>query len=354
MERLVLTMPISPYSKFSIGKMSTPILADALAKKLGGEFCLAVNLLDSYNNREMNQYRSLLEMYKIMPNSYWIDNKNMEPLLEKIYLLIKKGYIYRTNKEILYCECKRVEICKDNIKSINMVDSCFEKREGKYYCKSCKKECLTETKETLVFDPKKIVDKKIQFYPNFINKDIKTFDETVGKNEIVISRLRNTGIKLKNDTKEFNIDIDFLWEVYLALFPQKEKIILCSNHQLFQLYMVLMLENCFNDEVNTIGIATPYINVTMNDLEEKLEGRIISLKLFTLFNLKWGKKENLIDIGLINYLNSMNVNKKQQLYDIVMQENISESLENDIKEILLKDFNFQDANKILKRSRKNV
>ena len=55
MERLILTMPIAPYSKFSIGKMSTPILAEALAKKMGGEFYLAVNLLDSYKNREISR-----------------------------------------------------------------------------------------------------------------------------------------------------------------------------------------------------------------------------------------------------------------------------------------------------------
>ena len=56
MERLILTMPIAPYKKFSIGKMSTPILAEALAKKLGAEFHIATNLLDSYNKREITSY----------------------------------------------------------------------------------------------------------------------------------------------------------------------------------------------------------------------------------------------------------------------------------------------------------
>lgn len=354
MGRLILTMPIAPYSKFSIGKMSTPILGQALAKKTGGEFCLAVNLLDSYKKRDIADYKSLLEMYKIIPNSYWVDNEHIDELIEKIYLLIEKGYIYSTNKKILYCECKKVEICQDNIKSINMIDSCFEEYDGKYYCKNCKKECLVTTKDVLVFDSRKIEDKKIQFYPEFINKDIKTFNETVGKNEIVISRTRDTGIKITSNNKDYNIDIDFLWEIYLSLFPEKEKIVLCSNHQLFQLYMVLMLQNCFNKDTNTIGIATPYINIAGSDLERSLEERILSLKLFTLFNFKWSKKENLIDEGLITYLNSMNVEKKQQLYNIVMQEYFSDSLENDIKKILLKDFNFQSANKTLKRSRRNV
>lgn len=354
MERIVLTMPIAPYQKFSVGKMSTPILGEALAKKIGAEFHLAVNLLDSYKTREITGYQRLLEKYQIIPNSYWIDSNHIQELIDKIYMLISQGYIYETNKEILYCECKKVEICKDNIKSINMIDSCFEEYHGKYYCKSCKQECLTCEKTVLIFDSRKIESPKIQLYPDFINKDIKTFDETIGKNQIIISRTRETGIKINYNNHYYNIDIDFLWEIYLSLFSEKEKIVLCSNHQLFQLYMVLMLENCFNQNTNTIGIATPYINIQRTDLEQSLEERILSLKLFTLFNFKWSKKENTLDPGLITYLNSMNVIKKQQLYDIVMEPIISSSLDSDIRRALLKEFNFQNTNKTLKRRRQNV
>ena len=80
---------------------------------------------------------------------------------------------------------------------------------------------------------------------------------------------------------------------------------------------------------------------------------MLSLKLFTLFNFKWSKKENSIDIGLLKYLNSMNVEKKQQLYHLTIKENANNSIEN-IKDILIKDFNFQYANAELKRRRKNV
>ena len=83
MERIVLTMPIAPYQKFSIGKMSTPILGEALAKKIDGEFHLAVNLLDSYKKREVEEYQKLLEMYQIIPYNYWIDNNHIDELVEK-------------------------------------------------------------------------------------------------------------------------------------------------------------------------------------------------------------------------------------------------------------------------------
>ena len=53
MNKMVITLPIAPYKNFSIGKLSTPILADALAKKIDGKFYLAVNLLDSYKERNI-------------------------------------------------------------------------------------------------------------------------------------------------------------------------------------------------------------------------------------------------------------------------------------------------------------
>ena len=49
----------------------------------------------------------------------------------------------------------------------------------------------------------------------------------------------------------------------------------------------------------------------------------------------------------------MNVEKKQQLYHLTIKENANNSIEN-IKDILIKDFNFQYANAELKRRRKNV
>lgn len=40
MNKMVITLPIAPYKNFSIGKLSTPILAEALAKKLMASFIL--------------------------------------------------------------------------------------------------------------------------------------------------------------------------------------------------------------------------------------------------------------------------------------------------------------------------
>jgi hypothetical protein len=173
----------------------------------------------------------------------------------------------------------------------------------------------------------------------------------VAGNEIVISRSRETGITITHNNESYNLDIDFLWQVYLSLFPNTEKIVLCSNHQLYQLFMVAMLENCFNTNGKTVCLATPYLNVDDKTQEQQLEDRIISLKIFTLLNQKWGKKENCFDNGLLSYINHMSVEKKQMLYELIYSETEVSSLEDALKSILTKEFNVQNLNQRLRKRR---
>lgn len=354
MEKIILTMPISPYKNFSIGKMTTPILAETLAKKMNAKFIMAVNILDSYKDRNFEEYEKLLKKYDIIPNEYWIDKNYIDRLLEKVYLLIERGYIYSKKVEILSCGCKKVEISKYNLDSINMKDANFFIKDNDYYCKSCLGKCTLRKEETLVFNSNLIENKQLYFYPEFINKDIKTFFNTVGRNEIVISRERETGIKVNYNNIEYNLDVDFLWQLYLSLFPNTDKIVICSNHQLYQLFMVAMLEKCFDNQGKTICLATPYLNVENKSKELELEDRIVSLKIISLLSQKWSKKENSFDEGLLKYINSMNVEKKQMLYELIIEEIEQMEIENELKLILTKKINMQNLNKELKRRRRNV
>ena len=118
--------------------------------------------------------------------------------------------------------------------------------------------------------------------------------------------------------------------------------------------MVTLLEKCFNNQGNTISLATPYLNIDIANKEKELEDRLLSLKIFTILNQRFAKKENIFDEGLLNYVNNMNVNKKQILYDILLEPNNEQNILIALKTVLTRDFNLQNANKELKRRRKNV
>lgn len=352
-DRLVITLPISPYDKLSVGKLTTPILGESLAKSMNCKFVMAINVLNSYNNKDYKGFINLMNHYNISPSEYWIDNDNAKKLIKQIYLLNDMGYICEKEKPVMTCDCGKVEISKENIHSINLKDSLFKIENGKYYCKFCKKECFINNERVLVFNSRLVDKSNMKFYPTFMNKDKITFDKTVGNNDIIITRKRNTGVTLNYNNHIYNLDIDFLWQNFLSLFNYKDKIVMCGNHQLYQLYMVGMLEKCFNKKSNTLCLATPYLE--QSEKQNELEDRIISLKIFSLLVLKWAKKENTFNISLLKYINSMNVNKKQLLYDILVQEiKTTEDVCYDLKNVLTKKYNFQNANMELKRRRKNV
>ena len=49
-----------------------------------------------------------------------------------------------SEKEVMTCNCGKVEIDKENIDTINMNDSLFELKDEKYFCKFCNKQCYVE------------------------------------------------------------------------------------------------------------------------------------------------------------------------------------------------------------------
>lgn len=294
-----------------------------------------------------------MKEYNINPDVYWIDKEHINELIEKVYYLIDNNYIKEKEKNILICECGKVEIDKENLKTINYADSLITYFNNKYYCKCCGKECNLINKRVMIFSSSKVKKTNMIFYPNFINNDKLTFDNTVGVNDIIISRNRNTGIIIEINNNKYNLDIDFLWEIYLSLFDNKEKIVMCCNRQLYQLYMVGMLEKCFNDSSNTICLATPYLEYSSK--QDELLNRKLSLKIYSLLVLKWAKKDNIFDESLLKYINSMNVEKKQLLYDILLSEiDKEEDIVTELRKTLTKKYNFQNVSMELKRRRKNV
>lgn len=352
-DRLIITLPVAPYSEMSVGKMSTPILGESLAKSMNCRFIMSVNVLSTYQNRECEGFFKLMREYDINPDLYWVDKDHIYVLINKIYYLINNGFIEEKEKKILICDCGRVEINEDNLGTINYNDSLIEIIDNKYYCRYCHHECSVDNRLVLVFNSSKVDISNMRFYPNFINKDKLTFDNTISINDIIISRKRNTGIIIEINNNQYNLDIDFLWEIYLSLFDNKDKIVMCCNRQLYQLYMVGMLDKCFNSDTNTVCLATPYLEYSSR--QDELLDRKLSLKIYSLLVLKWAKKDNVFDESLLKYINSMNVDKKQLLYEILLSEvSCSSCISDDLRYILTKKYNFQNANMELKRRRRNV
>ncbi len=305
MNRAILTLPMMPVDGNNYGKFVTPIICETLRNIYDAIYYHCVNLLDSFNDRELilENYVNSLEINNIKYDKIWYDKDNIDALLDNIKKLIKNNYIHEINSYLYMCDCGIVEIEESKISSCNQQNLKFAYKDGNIVCKCCGSICKKYNEKILVFSPYDIKREDIKFLPRFLNNDAKTYDSIVMNSYVTISRKRDTGIKLKYNNTYYNIDIDFLWATYLANFSENEKIIVSGNRMIYQLFLVGLLEKCLNPKSNTILLGTPYLT-NLKDITN--DANFINdpyfRKLSILFNLKWAKKEKNYDTTILSYL----------------------------------------------------
>lgn len=356
MNKAILTLPMMPVDGNNYGKFVTPIICETLSNIFECNYYHCVNILDSFNDRNLkiDSYVKSLDENNIHYDKLWYDNENISKFLANIDILIKKGYICEMNSIIYRCDCGIVEIEKNKINSCNPNNLKFTYNNDKLVCKHCGTFCKEYNEKILVFVPKNITLKDIKILPCYLNKDIKTYENTVLNSYTTISRNRNTGVSLIYNGTKYNIDIDFLWGTYLNTFKETEKIVVTGNRMIYQLFLVSVLEKCLDPNNNTILIGTPYITNIKDILKnpdfinnEELR------KLFILFNTKWQKKEILYDTTILKYLNKISNEKREQLYDIINMP-IKQEIDfySDVDKVLKNQLNMQESVKKLKLERR--
>ena len=351
MTRAIITLPLSPIKAHELGRMTTPIVGNTLAEMLNANFYLSVNVLDSFKDRtiDLERYKAVIKNMDLNQATYWIDKEHQEELISLLNTLIEKGLIYEVATDIFRCPCGVVEIEEKNLGSTNPNKGYFKVINEEIYCTKCGEKCQKIRENVLVFDPRNLNIKPTIFKPDFLNKDIKTFDKNIKESYQVISRNRETGINIIYNEKKYNIDIDFLWSLYLNLFKEDEKIVMCGNHEIYQLYYACLLEKCFNPNANTIALATPYltglnkVSSEVNNLDQELVN-----KLGILFNLKWQRKEKEYDKTIFAYVEKLSLAKKIKLYQILTSKITNVSFEEDLN-LALRKFNMQNIVNEMKR-----
>lgn len=356
MSKAILTLPMMPVDGTNYGKYVTPIICETLRNIYNGTYYQCINLLDSFNDRKINlkQYIISLKENNINYDYLWYDKNHVDKFLSSIDKLIKNGYIFEMDTVVCFCNCGIVEIEESKISSCNPQNLKFEFKNDNMYCKHCGGKCEKHKEKVLVFSPHNIKKEQIPFLPVYLNKDLKTYDNTIINSYTTISRKRNTGVSIKYNGRCYNIDIDFLWATYLANFNEKEKIIVSGNRMIYQLFLVGVIEKCLNPNSMTILFGTPYItNIRSIINDPNFISDEVFRKLAILFNLKWSQKEKNYDTTILKYLKRMSPEKRNQMYGIINKERIgNNTLYNDMRELLLQQMNMQECVKQLKKERR--
>lgn len=353
MNRAVITLPLSPRKYYELARFTVPIIGDTLASMLGANFYLGINALDSYHNRQkdLEEYLKVYAFFKL-DGQIWLDKLHQEELLDLVEKLISKGLIEERKIKSYTCACGIIDMEEKNLATMNPNKRDFIMQDGKIICPHCKTICTLTKKDALVMNYTKIKNPQVTFMPDYLNKDAKTFKNMLNNSYQVISRARNTGISITYQHKNYNIDIDFLWGLYLLLFKEPEKVVICGNHEMYQLYLVGLLEKSLREESKTVLVGTPFLT-GLNALPSSIssEEQLLVKKIGILMNIKWFRKEKEYEDSIFKGIAKLPLEKKRELlYNLKEEIKVHQSLEKDLA-TAMKRFNMQEQLRILKRGK---
>jgi len=346
---IVSTLPIKPQAKASIGRITGPLLAEFISTKLGCDFVFSINTLHSYEDRtvDITTYLNSVKDLGIKYDSLYVDSENTDKYLNIIYKLIENGTIIKKKDTVLRCECGRVDILKKGIRHYDGA-SLYSINGDEYICNHCHSKCKEYKEEGLYFNFDEKIDDSIQIFPTYLKKNVLQFSENLKGNQLLISKMRNTGYEVDN----FNIDIDFLWMNYVANFEQNNQVLIASNREVFKMY-VLNYINRHAENKNITFVAHPYITKPEGVNLKELMNRYDDLyrKLSILYTIKWRNKECQYNPNLIEQIAKLGGVKRDYLYRDITSYNYEEgkNLEEYFDEVFLRGFNIQrDTQKIKK------
>lgn len=319
MSKVVMTMPIKPQKETNIGMYIAPTLMNVLSDILVCDNTMAINLLNTYKDKteELSIFLNDLNRQGIKYKNLFIDNEHTEEILLLVEKLVSDGLIQKSYEEVFRCDCGKVDMLKQGINP--SVNKLYYEKNNIYYCKDCNTICKSFKEEVLTLALPKDIDDSLLIVPTFLKNDANHLSKTFKGSKLLVSKQRETGHQILVNIKTFNIDVDFIWTNYFRLFDNEQIIMLASNHQTYQMYLLNYLNKIISGN-EICFIANPYMNQSknLNPLEayEKTSDEIYK-KLFILYNLKWRKKNCEWSNSTIDYLSNISTTRRNNLYKVI-------------------------------------
>lgn len=340
-EVVVASMPIKPCCSPPAGLLTGVFVGRMIADYLHCRYVMSINVLNGFKNlsRDCEGFVDSVHRAGVSVDEIWIDKAQVNVIQDSIIKMVDKGLIRVMPKRVLHCECGRVfleeQYANNYCKLIN-------KKNGLFYCKVCRMQCISEESEQLVFCiPEKL--KPINVIPAFLSTEVNCVLQKLKGRKQIISRGRNTGCTIVVDGKQYNIDVDFAWSQLFSALPEKKQFLVASNHQIYTSAMVGSIAQLVSDKDITF-VLTPYINreTVFFDMD-MLNGQFYRNILYLLSCLKWKKKECNWNFEIWNKYKKCSLEKLAKCYKEILEESDS------INSLLFYDFQYTRVNNRLGR-----
>lgn len=356
MEGIVLTLPAKPkVHNNDIRSKISPTLVDFIGDGLQYKKGLAMNLLNTYDNKEQyfDSYIKQLKQEQLINDYIFTDKNYIEKIIEIIYKMIDEKIIVESNTDLIRCDCGKVDLLKFAVHQ-NVDGTLYKFENEKIICKSCNKECKESKESILKIDVNKSKIKNISIVPSYFNNVINGIIKDMDGSFILISKKRNTGCIINYQGKEYNIDIDFIWSLLTLVINADKKILVGGNRQILKMFIINYINSLMTKQDLTF-VAHPYIYFDEQNKYNSVitEDDIIMQKLEILYNLKWKNNNGVFNDSFCRCIKNYSIQDKYKLFSYMLSyfDKIDKGLPFEIylEKVLNSSANFQKNLKILKR-----
>lgn len=334
---LITTFPMKPLSKMKVGSLTAPLYVNFLGKKLNCKKVLSLNILNSFKNTDYSkEYVNLLSDINIKFDDIFVDKEHLNELFEQIKKIDEMGLLVEKEEKIISCDCEKIDM---PYSCINSFQNGLLKKDGDtYICQECNSICKTHKEKRLFLNIDSKYIKQIKCIPNIYDGNLSELNSDFNNAHFLISKSRETGIKYKN----YNIDIDFVWNLYLSLFKESNIIVVTSNRHLMKVFITNYLANIF--QKNIIYILHPYIEKKESIVwdDELFKYDYYYQHLYLIYSCRWNSRSCFYDKGMFNYLSKLRHSGREQLYNYLLNYEQNDNIYKYLCKFISSEINYQN------------
>lgn len=261
---MIITLPMTPRKMATVGYWASPLVGDILSKRINDRFYVAIGKLGKRDTDDSMINDFIKDLNTIGVNAdNWIDSDNLMSLIDSTHQLLKDSKTVEGIDRYYVCRCGVVEIKVDHVNSLNLKQKAFKVVNGhEVICLRCESSSAIKLLNNCTFyfrseNIETVLNCGLSIYPKFYYSELNDLLGQINEHGIQISKFRDTGFQYLN----YNIDLEFIWQNMLTLFPREEKIVLSINNHVLRQTLISVLifrEAGFNTPIEIV--VSPYFS----------------------------------------------------------------------------------------------
>ncbi|OGZ72917.1 MAG: hypothetical protein A2998_02525 [Candidatus Staskawiczbacteria bacterium RIFCSPLOWO2_01_FULL_37_25b] len=268
MNQVIATLPLSPRQNADIGYYLIPLIANIIASFAGISTVNAVNILGAKETttQDVDTHFNMLKCLGIASQFQWCDgNEAWNIVLTNLFHKgLAQGWILQDERTIMVCPCGKTEfiVAASTLSKIHGTRKTYEIQDDKVFCLLCQGFATPRTIPCLLIRMPEQVP-SITIIPTYAAAEWNRLAADNRKREILVSRVRETGIQAECVGRKYNIDVDFVWKLLLERLSEKN--IKClglvvGHKSIKHALSITMLSSLIGVPIPQFVISTPYIS----------------------------------------------------------------------------------------------